>query len=514
MTLTKRPDAAWFRQLPGSIDWFLLLFLLGFCIDSVVIKPVVLGLVLILMWRSLPRLGYRDAPWFYLALPAIEIVRYLFFSHDFSPGHTITVVIGCAYWIMAWLAFLVIRHRVRLHTPGQTVATMELWFLLNLLYSLTQLVRVMIVTGSLNPYGVEDPLYGNSTGDYIKGLFLAPCYLNMFVNSFFAVWFLYRRKWALALLAVLVCCLTTTNFANIIFLPVLLVLLVVFRERAARLAVAASLVLFIAFYGLVANGNITYLRQSVGNVFSGQTQVLPDTAPDMASANTEDPKQAAEADSAPLATADSAAAQSAGASQLQASEEPLVEDSATLEAQRIERIYSRLADHHGGKPLSWGQTFDYFKSSFPHALFGAGIGNFSSLLALHMSHIHGRKHSRFYERMPVYIHPDYRDRHYQIMSDVYALPDGYHSARHMPHSFPNQLIGEYGLLGLICFVFGYIAYFLRRGAFRGHFLVIMILTAGYLWFDYLFEYLSVMVFFELFFLQYRLPVTNEARPDA
>jgi hypothetical protein len=78
----------------------------------------------------------------------------------------------------------------------------------------------------------------------------------------------------------------------------------------------------------------------------------------------------------------------------------------------------------------------------------------------------------------------------------------------MPHSFPNQLLGEYGLLGGILFLVGYVWYFLKRGAAKGYFLVILLLTAGYLWFDYLFEYLSIMVFFELFFWQFRQHQTS------
>jgi hypothetical protein len=177
-------------------------------------------------------------------------------------------------------------------------------------------------------------------------------------------------------------------------------------------------------------------------------------------------------------------------------------DSARIARMRIADIYTRLA-RPNGKILSWKQTLAYATSDPLHALAGAGIGNFSSLLALHMAHVYGKRHSRFYERMPQYVHPAYRANHYQIMKDVYDLPEGYHSARHMPHSFPNQLVGEYGLLGVLFFAFGYVWYFLKRGGSRGFFLIVMILTGGYLWFDYLFEYLSVMVFFELFFWLHR-----------
>ena len=287
---------------------------------------------------------------------------------------------------------------------------------------------------------------------------LAPCYFNMFVNSFFVVWYLFRGRWAAAFLASLICCLTTSNFANIIFVPVLLLLLFVLKQKAARLCILSCLSIFVCFNLFISWGNVKYLRESMDNSavenFSFD-EIIP-----------------GESDSA--------------------------------REMRYQRYlhYKRLA-RPNGKVLSWNETWEYFTSSPRHALVGAGIGNFSSLLALQMAHVYGRNHSRFYVRMPVYIHPDYRKNHLQIFKDVYALPEGYHSTRHMPHSFPNQLVGEYGLLGVLFFLFGYVWYFLKRFPFRGYFAVIFVLTAGYLWFDYLFDYLSVMVFFEIFFQIYR-----------
>ncbi len=472
MKTALRSRIASLTGMSRRVDWPLLLFLLGFCVDSVVVKPVVTVLALVALRRGLPGPAWRATPWFYLALPAMEIIRYAVFIRDFSAGHTLSFLIGCSYWLMAWIAFVIVRSRVRMQAPPVVISTMELWFWLNAAFSLLQLGQTMVHAGSLNPFGVDDPMYGNSTGDYLKGLFLAPCYLNMFVNSFFAVWALFRQRWGIALTACLICCLTSTNFANIVFLPVLLSLSAVLRTRAARLTIIGCVGLFVAFYIFVGSGNLSYLRQSVSNTSGVEIQSGAG-----AEAGLEVPASAPED-----------------------------------EQSRHAAAYQRLASPNG-KMLSWKQTLDYLGSGAPQLIFGAGVGNFSSLLALQMAHIHGRKHSRFYERLPVYVHPAYRDRHYQIMRDVYDLPEGYHSARHMPHSFPNQLLGEYGLVGLALFVLGYAAWMFRRVTVRGPMLFIALLTAGYLWFDYLFEYLSVMVFFELFFLQ-QFYVNQKTHPDA
>lgn len=442
-------------------DVFLLLFLLAFGLDSVVAKPLVLLLSLIFLSRNIQNFRFKDAPWFYLALPAMEVIRLLFFTRDFSGAHLWTVGIGSAYWLMAYVTFLIIRYRVAHRNLTAITQALEAWFFINLGISLLQLFGVMYQSQSFNPYGLSDLRYGNSTGDFIKGVLRAPCYMNMFINSFFAVWFLFRKQWNYCLLAILVCCLTTTNFANIIFLPVLVLLLFVLKTKRARITIIGSVGIFLFFNLLFASGNVTYLKDSIVNASVEKMTISKEDA--------------------------------------DTTNRSFQADSARKESARIAALYEPIA-RPNGKVLSWKETYTYATSSVAHALFGAGMGNFSSLLALRMAHLYSQHgHSRVYDYLPQYIHPDYRDNHYKIMEALYSLPDGYHSARHMPHSFPNKLLGEYGLVGVLFFIFGYVWYFVKRGAGSGFFLFLMLLTGGYLWFDYLFEYLSIMVFFELFF---------------
>ncbi|MEO6831778.1 MAG: hypothetical protein ABI378_05570 [Chitinophagaceae bacterium] len=466
--LNSLPDR--FRNWLHETDVFLLLFLLVFSLDSVVAKPSALFLALVFLRKDIRKFRFKDAPWFYLLLPAMECIRLLFFNKDFSAGHLWSFSIGTAYWLMAYATFLIVRFRVQSHRLSAITGTLESWFFINLAVSLFQLFVVMYHSHSFNPYGLSDLAYGNSTGDFIKGVVRAPCYINMFINSFFAVWFLFRNSWRNALLAMLVCCLTTTNFANIIFLPILFVLLFVLKEKRARFTILGGFGIFVLFSILFSSGNVTYLKDSMDNVSVERMTI-----------------SAADADT---------------------SNKSFKADSARKESARIAAIYEPIAKPNG-KMLSWKETWAFASSSTVHALFGAGMGNFSSLLAIRTAHLYGHEHSRFYEYVPQYIHPDFRANHYKIMAALYSLPEGYHSARHMPHSFPNKILGEYGIVGVLIFIFGYVWYFLKRGAASGFFLFVMLLTGGYLWFDYLFEYLSVMVFFELFFWWHFFNRANE-----
>ena len=133
-------------------------------------------------------------------------------------------------------------------------------------------------------------------------------------------------------------------------------------------------------------------------------------------------------------------------------------------------------------------------------LLGAGMGEFSSQLALRTSDINRDKKSRVFRMLPEYISPDFHQNHYQVFTVIYGLPEVYHSIRHLPNSFINQIFGEYGVLGFIFFLVFYVWFFVKRVRKLKYSIFIGILMAYFLLFDYMFEYLSLVVFFEMFFL--------------
>lgn len=80
------------------------------------------------------------------------------------------------------------------------------------------------------------------------------------------------------------------------------------------------------------------------------------------------------------------------------------------------------------------------------------------------------------------------------------MSSDWHSIQQLPSSFFNQILGEYGVLGTVLFLVFYIGYILKRSKFNLVFFPIAFLMGYYLLFDYLFEYLSIVVLFEVFFM--------------
>ncbi|MBS1688125.1 MAG: hypothetical protein JSS96_05335, partial [Bacteroidetes bacterium] len=246
-----------------NIDWLLLAFISLFTMDKAALKPAVLVIALFILRKHLSFKEFKQAPLFYILIPALEIIKLFVFNQDFSKGHIVSFLVGECYWLMCLLAFVVISVRVKVTSSNKLNDTLVAFFIINVFWSLGNLGMVMLHAHTWNPYSSSSLAYGNSTGDYIKGIFMGPCYINMFVNSFFAIYFLYRKKYFFTFVAVLIACLTTSNFANVIFIPVLLVLVFTIKSRKARWIIVGQLAFFAIFYVFASYDNLVYMLSSL-----------------------------------------------------------------------------------------------------------------------------------------------------------------------------------------------------------------------------------------------------------
>jgi len=471
-----------FKEFINSIDLLLLSFLLFFTIDKVFIKPIALVCALLWIRKELSFKKLWQAPPFYLLIAALAAFNFLLINKDFSTPHLISFSIGICYWLMALLAFVVMKNQISKNNITKIDKTITLYFFINIAWSASNLVHIMYQSGSINPFNLPDEMYGNSTGDYIKGVFMAPCYINMFVNTLFALYFLYTGKYLYSILAIIVAFLTTSNFANMIFVPILFSCLFFIKNTKARITIIIQIVFFVLFYMFFSNGNVEYLKKSVmGKDDITETKALNDiTKPSTTQRQTVSTKSAEKKESK---------TQQANTPIAKVSDTPYI---------NINQNNSFIFRY--GKVIAFQQTYDFLGSNISNMLFGAGIGEFSSQLAVRTSDLPAKQKSRLFAKLPVYVSPYFYDNHYRGFYRIYMLPPQYHTIRHLPSSFANQLLGEYGLFGFILFIVGYLFYFLKEYKSLSYTTVMTVMICGFLLFDYLFEYLSVIVFFELFFL--------------
>jgi O-antigen ligase len=96
-----------------------------------------------------------------------------------------------------------------------------------------------------------------------------------------------------------------------------------------------------------------------------------------------------------------------------------------------------------------------------------------------------------------YINEDFKTNHLDLYLFYFTNADDLHSIANSPNSTYDQLLSEYGIAGLFCFVVFYIGFFMRRLKKQSYGIPLLLLMAGIFFTDYWFEQLSVVVLFEL-----------------
>ena len=458
----------------------LFLFLLVFTIDKITLKFAGIALLYLLHPDFNFRGDFRKVPLFYPLLLLFEVLKFLFLNRDFSTGHTVSFLVGALFWILSFLSLHQMRSIVDQVKMERINRTLTVFFLINAGVSLINLLTAMYRSGSINPYNlIFDTNFGNSTGDLIKGLFLGPSYLNMMINSFFLFFFLVREKYRLALAAFLVILLTTSNLCNIILLPVLVAFLIFARQKKARVWTAGFLALFAAFYLFVTPSNFKYMRSSIFVPKKQQEEMI-----------------AYEKKAFMLKKKFGAAGTTDSGTNVPAYSASDVDAMIRYSMDSIPDSVIVLTGKPG-KMQSFKQTWRYITSGPKPLLSGAGMGGFSSFLALRMSDANRQEGSRLFNYLPIYMSPPFTQNHYRIYKAIYSLPREFHSVKQFPNSFLDQLFGEYGLVGVALFLLTYAWFFIRRFRQLSYGRYLLFLVGGYLLMDYLFEYLSVVSVFEL-----------------
>jgi len=125
------------------------------------------------------------------------------------------------------------------------------------------------------------------------------------------------------------------------------------------------------------------------------------------------------------------------------------------------------------------------------------MGNFSSKLAFKAT---GLDFSGGFPAKYVYISRDFLVDHLDVYLNFFSKRRELHSLTNSPFSVYDQLLAEYGLLGIAAFVLFYLGYFAKHIKNLTYGIPILILMLGVFFTDYWFEQLSVVVFFELLLL--------------
>ena len=522
------------KKILNYIDWKFLLFLMLFLNVKLAIK--IPAIIIIYLLRFNFRFGFSfknpRLPLFYLLIVVIAFVSFIINQNFSTPNYPLVFFTGIAFWGLCLLAI----HQVKLSVENNTVDaiynTILVFFVVNAVLSFFNIAHITWETGAFNPYAYqgENQKYFIGTGDYIRGLTFDTSTTNAVLNAFGVIYFLDKKRPVMVLVCMAVLLLTGSNFTNLVLSGILLLLFVFKTTRDQKSLIVVCLMFLVVFMAKVSPQNNKYVFHGVENIFHGpkeQAAVTTATPAPVSVASPEEIKRKAAQsyiDSVSSVLSKKIAAKTTTtaspvlpnyngriliigpninkAPYLTPTDTPAQERKllAFIDAHKNSLPIARQTVFKPalpGKVTSLLQTFKFLRNGPVKILGGDGIGNFSSKLAFKATGlgIEGGYPAKF-----IYISKDFLSNHLDIYLNFFSRRSGLHSLTNSPFSVYDQLLGEYGLLGLSAFLVFYLGFFIRHYKKLTYGIPILLLVMAVFFIDYWFEQLSVVVFFELLLL--------------
>lgn len=511
------------RNIFADADWAFLLFLVGITYVKLYIKVAAIVFYFIYLafkrYKTPALTGFSK---FYYIMPVVGTIASLLHNSFAVDGYWFGWVMSVLNWLLAGIAVHFLASAVYNLPKEKLVASIKLFFLINALFSLGELGKMIIDSGQLMPYWYWEPTeyYGGSTGDHVKGIMSNISVTNATLNAIGTLYFIYNNRFRWAALCLLTLLLCTSNLTLILLLVTMAGVFMLVGKKRTRIQILYSLLIIGIVYPMLSLNNIKY----VSAVYDRETEKKETVAAATIGPKKTDlpfyeqklsQKQQYESDRGSyyrmhksdtdlLSYKDElkyiqqfGTAKSKNNSNLRM--EPDILKYIIERWYGVEYEKTPLAVKGGGliKIYTHEQTLYYLLSRKRNLLFGAGIGNFSSKQAIKAT---GLNLQGDYPTKYIYVNDDFLLTHLYSLLYVFSLPIGEHSIINMPNSVYNQIAGEYGLIGILCFLLFYIGFPLKNFKHLKATRYIVPLFLLFLGFEYWFEMITVTVIFELFVL--------------
>ena len=512
-----------------TIDWKLLLFLVLFLNVKLVVKLAAIALIYLLQFNFKLDFKIRNSrlPIFYLAVIGIAIFNLILTAGFTNINYTIAFLTGTFFWTLCILAMHQLKLCVEQSSEAVIHRTIIAYFLLNALISISTYVIIVIKTGAINPYLYQGEYqkYFIGTGDYIKGISFDTSTTNAVLNGFGVIYFLSKKNVKMMMLCMIILLMTGSNITNFLLAAVLLLMFIFRTDRDQKSLVFVCLLLLVIFLAKVSPQNNSYVSTYLGNIINSEDKkptvenlspitLRPDNTLTAEERNEKiatlyldslyrlrNDKEnkvivhpAALVQKTEIPTADINSAPYQHKSIITPVEDNMKQfiqlHSNELTLSTNENYHSKLP----GKIIAYKQTFDFFKQNPLKIISGTGTGNFSSKLAFKTT---GLNIAGGYPQQFIYINEPFLKHHLDLYLSYFTKPDGFHSIANNPNSVYDQLLSEYGLLGLSAFIIFYLGFFLKNFKKLSYGIPLTFFLSGIFFADYWFEQLSIVVFFEL-----------------
>jgi hypothetical protein len=517
----------------GQIDWPLLVFLLLFMNVKLYIK--VIAILFIYSFRFNFNFGFKfrnsRLPLFYVAVMIISFFNLILYRLYPDFHYDLVFLTGLFFWLLCILAIHQLKLSVDTVKPHILNNTLVIFFMINALVSIINIAVIIAETGALNPFLYQGLFqkYFIGTGDYVRGIFFDTSTTNALINAFGLVFFLTRKRLIMALVCTVILLLTGSNSTNFLLIIVLIYLFIFQSTRNQKSIISICFFLLILFLAKVSPQNNNYVLGMIKRDFSRverlpvppissmpsitkletdlrhKEQQIAESFMDSVKKNSQNQIQPV---SGLLNIADPFWRPTLPQPDINSREYQSSQDTSNILRELLQYIKKQNMDslvwgrkynwdNQAGKLIAMHQTIGFFQQNPSKLLTGTGIGNFSSKLAFRATAL---KIAGGYPAKFQYISQGFRLNHFALFLYYFTKPVESHSIVNTPDSVYDQLIGEYGITGLIAFFFLYIGFFTKLIKRHTYAIPLLILLMGAFCLGYWFEQLSIVLIFELLLL--------------
>lgn len=528
------------KQWANKIDWSLLLFLVMVMNVKLIIKVTCILLFIFIKRKEPLRWQYWNQSfiWFYASLILISSVNLLLSANSISINYFILFLVGTCFWLLCTCTSLISSQFTQTTAIEKLNSTVTVFFILNIVITTGQLIYIMWDAGDINPYTYQGMYqkYFISTGDRLTGISFDVSTTNAILHSLAVIWFLGRQKMLLVLVSMIAMLLTASNFINLLLGTTLLFLFIFQSTRNQKSIIVICLFFAVLFLIRISPQNNQYagnkLFGSKKNSASGM-QVLPEKGaidPRKEIAKKYLDSLASIKNAAVIKKENSIAGKSINQTAVTKPTLPKAnihsepyqrkKDTTQLQKQLLafteNNISTKLPDtikqrarSKPGKLIALEQTITYFQKHPGKIVSGTGIGNFSSRLAFRAT---GLQIAGGYPKQYAYTNTAFLSNHLALHLSYFSGDAEKHSLINSPDSVADQLVSEYGIAGILSFIFFYFLFFFKIATKKRPGLPLLFFIGGCLLVGYWFEQLSVMILFELLMLVHKKEL-KEAVPD-
>lgn len=521
------------KRLKSNVDWHLLLFLLLFLNVKIAIKIPAIILIYLLKFNFKFGFSIKNPrlPLFYPLVIIIAIAG-LFINKNYAThNYPLVLLTGIIFWLICILAVHQVKLAVERNDTEVVHRTIVVFFITNAVVSFLNLAYIVWITGAINPYSYQGEYqkYFVSTGDYVKGLTFDTSTTNAVLNAFGVFYFLTKKNPAMLLTCMAVLLLTGSNFTNVILFIILAFIFIFNSTKEQKSLLVVCLMFLVVFMAKISPQNNDYIVNTFKIIIYQKdykspwpTNPVPVTQRPDSTLNPEEKKQ-----KIAMLYLDSIRNINHKKETLKTAAEPILITNAgkilipkpdlnapiyqnrTITPPEQKQLADFVAAHKAELPISGRQknftpvpgkvtgilqTFNFIKDHPEKILTGAGMGNFSSKLAFRAT---GLKFTGGYPAKYIYINRDFLVNHLDIYLNFFSRGASLHSLTNSPFSVYDQMLAEYGLLGLLSLFVFYLAFFAKHYPQLTYGIPILLFVMAIFFIDYWFEQLSVMVMFEL-----------------